>query len=173
MWDRRSSSTLAGRALPRARFGLLGLLLGLAAILTGPGCSSRAPEPSLVHDATYAIPDDFRLVLMRIERQLEAGNMEGFLRTFDMTNFPHFREFERTALDFYRRADQVHWDWIVKDVSENPKYRELLLDWELSFLDLRHQSPIRMRGRTGFQLSHATVPKVIGLSGDPLLPVFP
>jgi hypothetical protein len=51
----------------------------------------------------FAIPDDFRLSMLRFERRIEAHDVEGVLRSFDPVAYPGYRELEKSFLAFARR----------------------------------------------------------------------
>lgn len=149
-----------------------GVVLGVALVLGGlaTGCSGRKGGSPYKSEVTYAIPDDFRLAMMRFERRLEAHDVEGVLRTFDPVAFPHFRELEKAYLAFSRRASGVVFHWRVSDVSEGSDYREYEVPWTMEFLDVLHGHKVKRRGVSLFHWSREPVPRLIGLARDRLFP---
>lgn len=160
---------MARRTRPRAGLpaGPEMVLALSAAMAVLAGCSQRraAADPNHV---VYAIPDDFRLSMLRFQRRLEAHDIEGTLRSFDPAGFPHFRDFERRFLAFSRRAADLRFEWSIRDVTEKDGCRVFEVPWCLKFTDVLHGHPVTRRGTTGFVWSHHVVPRIIGLTGaDP------
>ncbi len=137
------------------------------ALAGGTGCGNRKPHASNSH-VVYAIPDDFRLSMLRFQRRFEAGDIQGTLNSFDPLACVNFRALERSYLDFARRAHEIDWEWRIVDVKEFEGYRAFEVPWTLTFDDALHGHRVIRRGVTHFHWSHHIVPRIIGLEGDPL-----
>lgn len=163
-WRRRELVVVPGT--------LLLLTVSVALMLLG-GCSGRASQSPYRSEVVYAVPDDFRLSMLRFERRLEANDIEGFLRTFDPVAYePQFRDLERGYLEFARRADQIEFTWRISDVRERQGYREFEVPWTMTFVDVLHGHRVERRGVTDIRWSHHVVPRVLGLGRSPLFPRF-
>jgi len=147
---------------------LLVAALALATMLVG-GCGPRRSQSPFRSEVTYALPDDFRLAMLRFERRVEASDIEGTLRTFDPVAYrPDFRELERAYLEFARRTDQVEWTWRISDVRERATYRELEVPWTMTYVDVLHGHRVHRKGVTELHWSHHVVPRIVGMGRKPL-----
>lgn len=136
--------------------------VALALVVAG-GCSGRRDAGRRDSHVVFAIPDDFRLSMLRFERRLEAHDVEGTLRSFDPVAYPDYREMEKTFLAFARRTDAIEFEWRITNVTEKEGFREFEVPWTMTFLDVLHGHRVIRRGVTDFRWSHHVVPRIIGL----------
>lgn len=137
------------------------------ALLVAGGCSGRRGRGSDSH-VVFAVPDDFRLSMLRFERRLEAHDVEGTLRSFDPVVFPEYRALEKDFLAFARRTDAVEFEWRITNVTEREGFREFEVPWTMTFLDVLHGHRVIRRGVSDFRWSHHVVPRIVGLGRQPL-----
>lgn len=167
-WEGLEGTEDSRRAVLLPTLALL-MMMGLALALVG-GCTSAAHAGPYRTEVVYALPDPFVLAMRRFERKLEGNDVDGLLRCFDPVSYPAYRDWERNFLSFARRSNELQWSWRIRDIHERGEYRELEVEWKLTFLDVLHAHKAHRRGVSLFQWSRTAVPRLIGLAGDQLFP---